>query len=559
MSNDSVQSADSNLVRIYDTTLRDGTQREGISLTVRDKLRIAKRLDHFGVSFVEGGWPGSNPKDAEFFSRARDIDWKYATISAFGSTRRAKGGPESDASMKALVESGAKVCTIFGKTWTLHVTDVLRIPLEQNLRMIEDSIAFLRAEGRRVVYDAEHFFDGYEADPEYAIQTLRAAIKGGAEVLALCDTNGGSMPWSVEEVVRTVRGELNDHPLGIHAHNDSGCAEANSLAAVRAGVRHVQGTINGYGERCGNANLTVLIPNYTLKLGLQCIPDARLPELSELSDFVADVANIAPDRHMPYVGRSAFAHKGGVHVAAMRRSSESYQHVEPGLVGNLMRVVVSELSGRANVLSKAEEMGVRVDQGTEIEALQEIKDAEARGLSYESAEASVALLLKRRSEGYVPLFHVLDYQVQVGQRQGSEMFAEAVVKVQVGDLVLHTASEGNGPVGALDGALRKALMPVYARTAEIHLADYKVRILDSAKGTEAITRVLIDSRDAHHSWSTVGASPNIIEASMQALVDGIEYGLLVSGPAEDSIGGAHSVAPSQPPPAPAESTSPEAR
>ncbi len=548
MSNDSVQAPDSNVLRIYDTTLRDGTQREGISLTVRDKLRIARRLDHFGVSFIEGGWPGSNPKDAEFFARAKDIEWQHSTIAAFGSTRRAKGGPDTDPNLLALVESGAQVCTIFGKTWTLHVEDVLRVSLEHNLQMIEDSVAFLRAQGRRVVYDAEHFFDGYTADAGYAVETLRAAIRGGAEVLSLCDTNGGSMPWRVGDVVQAVRAALGDVPLGIHAHNDSGCADANSLAAVRAGARHVQGTVNGYGERCGNANLTVLIPNYTLKMGLSCVPDGRLAELSELSDFVAEVANVAPDHHMPYVGRSAFAHKGGVHVAAMRRSGESYQHVEPELVGNRMRVVVSELSGRANVLSKAEEMGLEVDPGTEIEALQEIKEAEAKGISYESAEASVALLLKRRAKDYRPLFQVLDYQVQVGQRRGSETFAEGVVKVQVEDQVLHTAAEGNGPVGALDAALRKALLPLYERTAEIHLADYKVRILDSAKGTDAITRVLIDSRDEHHSWSTVGASANIIEASMQALVDSIEYGLLMSGASEDdSVVGAHDVSPSQPP------------
>ncbi len=540
--------SESAMLAVYDTTLRDGTQREGISLTVRDKLRIAKRLDRFGVAFIEGGWPGSNPKDVEFFERARDIDWQNATITAFGSTRRAKDGPESDASMQALIQSGAAVCTIFGKTWTLHVTDVLRISLDQNLQMIEDSVRYLCAERRRVVYDAEHFFDGYEADPMYAVETLRAAVRGGAEVLALCDTNGGSMPWRVEEIVRDVRGKLGEVPLGIHAHNDSGCADANTLAAVRAGVRHIQGTINGYGERCGNANLTVLMPNLCLKLGLRCVPEGALKELSELSDFVAEVANITPDHHMPYVGRSAFAHKGGVHVAAMRRSGESYQHVDPELVGNRMRVVVSELSGRGNVLSKAEEMGLDVDRGAEVAALQEIKEAEARGISYESAEASVALLIKRRAKDYKPLFRVLDYQVQVGQRAGSETFAEGVVKVKVGDQVLHTAAEGNGPVGALDAALRKALLPVYERTAEIHLADYKVRILDSAKGTEAITRVLIDSRDAHHSWSTVGASANIIEASMQALVDSIEYGLLVgTDAAEESAIGAHGVAPSQPP------------
>lgn len=561
MNDTSPEPASSKQLRIYDTTLRDGTQREGISLTVRDKLRIAQRLDRFGVSFIEGGWPGSNPKDAEFFARAKDMDWSHAQLTAFGATRRAKGGPAADPSMRALVDSGVEVCTIFGKSWTLHVKDVLRIQLEQNLEMIEDSCAFLVSEGRRVVYDAEHFFDGYAADPQYAIETLRAAVRGGAEVLALCDTNGGSMPWTVEEVVAQVRSAVGEHPIGIHAHNDGGCAEANSLAAVRAGARHVQGTINGYGERCGNANLTVLIPNFSLKMGLGCVPEGHLSELSELSDFVAEVANVAIDRHMPYVGHSAFAHKGGVHVAAMRRSGESYQHIEPELVGNRMRVVVSELSGRGNVLSKAEELGVDVEAGAEIEALQLIKEAEARGLSYESAEASVALLLKRRAVDYRPLFDVLDYQVQVGQRFGTETFAEAVVKVQVGQQVLHTAAEGLGPVSALDGALRKALVPVYPQTARIHLADYKVRILDSQHGTEAITRVLIDSRDETRSWSTVGASQNIIEASMQALVDGIEYGLLAGGLSHDDAldGAAHLVTPSRPPPQPTGTDPAEAR
>jgi 2-isopropylmalate synthase len=510
---------------VYDTTLRDGTQREGISYTLEDKLRIAEHLDAFGVTFIEGGWPGSNPKDEEFFARARDQAWKHAKIAAFGSTRRAGLAPDQDSSMRALIAAGTEVCTIFGKTSTLHVTEVLRTTLDENLRMIEDSIVFLRGEKKRVVYDAEHFFDGYKRDASYALETLRAAVRGGAEVLALCDTNGGSMPWEIEQIVRDVA-KLVSHPLGIHAHDDAGCGVANSIAAVRAGARHVQGTINGYGERCGNANLSVIIPNLQLKLGFRVLPAQQLAEISELSHFVAEVANLAPDAHMAYVGKSAFAHKGGVHVAAMRRNADSYQHVSPELVGNTMRVVVSELSGRGNVLAKAEELGVEVSAGTEIEALREIKEAEARGLSYEGAEASIALLLQRKADDYVPLFQVIDYQVQVGKRRGTETFAEAVVKVQVGKSTLHTAGEGNGPVSALAGALRKALAPSYPAVNEIHLADYKVRILDGTEGTEAITRVLIDSQDAHRAWSTVGASPNIIEASMHALVDSIEYGLI---------------------------------
>jgi 2-isopropylmalate synthase len=532
-------------VEVYDTTLRDGSQREGISYTLDDKLRIAKKLDEFGVAFIEGGWPGSNPKDAEFFARARDTEFRRSLVTAFGSTRRAKLGPESDPSLKAMLEAGTKVCTLFGKSSTLHVIEVLRTTLEENLAMIEESVRFLVSEKRRVIYDAEHFFDGYNADPGYALETLRAALRGGAETVVLCDTNGGGLPWQIEEVTRTVIAALggagappNDGAaaarpaatrVGIHAHDDTGCGVSNSLAAIRAGALHVQGTINGYGERCGNANLSVIIPNLELKLGISCLEPGRLTELAELSRFVAEVANLAPDTHMAYVGKSAFAHKGGVHVAAMRRHSESYQHVDPSLVGNQMRVVVSELSGRGNVLSKAEELGVHVSEGAEVETLKEIKEAEARGVSYESAEASVALLLGRKAPDYLPLFSVLEYKVEVGRRSGSETFAEAVVKLKVGSQTLHTASEGIGPVGALDAALRKALTPVYPALSDIHLADYKVRILDGKDGTGATTRVLIDSKSGERAWSTVGASPNIIQASLDALVDSVEYGLLESG------------------------------
>ncbi len=516
-------------VEIYDTTLRDGSQGEGISFTLEDKLRIAARLDAFGVTYIEGGWPGSNPKDEEFFARVRERDFVHSKIAAFGSTRRAGLAPEDDPNLRALLQAGTEVCTIFGKSWVLHVTHVLCTTLDQNLAMIEESVAFLCASRKTVIYDAEHFFDGYAADAGYALETLHAAVRGGAQVVTLCDTNGGSLPWDVEGIVREVTRVLPNTHIGIHAHDDSGTAVANSLAAVRAGARHVQGTINGYGERCGNANLSVILPNLELKLGVRGLPEGRLAEVSELSRWVADVANVALAPQTAYVGRSAFAHKGGVHVAAMRRHAESYQHIEPSLVGNQMRVVVSELSGRGNVLSKAEELGVDVDRGVELDALKDIKDAESRGLSYESAEGSIALLLKRRGAGYQPLFEVLDYQVQVGKRQQSETFAEAVVKLAVGAQVLHTAAEGNGPVGALDAALRKALTPAYPMLATLHLADYKVRILDGAAGTEAVTRVLIDGRGEHGTWSTVGASPNIIEASLDALVDSIEYGLLLSG------------------------------
>jgi 2-isopropylmalate synthase len=515
----------SSRVHVYDTTLRDGTQREGLSLSLEDKLRIATRLDSFGVEFIEGGWPGSNPKDVEFFERARDLDWETAKIAAFGSTRRAGIRPEDDPQLAALIGARTPVCTIFGKTWTLHVLEVLRTELDRNLSMIEESVAYLRQNGRRVIYDAEHFFDGYKADPTYALETLAAAHEGGAEALVLCDTNGGSMPWDVEEIIREVRNALPSANIGIHTHDDGGCGVANALAAVRAGARQVQGTINGYGERCGNANLCAIIPNLELKLKLECLPAGRLADLFELSHYVAEVANLPADEHMAYVGRSAFAHKGGVHVAAIRRAPQSYQHIEPEQVGNECRVVVSELSGRANVLSKAEELGLDVAGSASIEVLEKVKQAEAQGFAFEAAEASFALLVARSAEGYVAPFEVLDFQTTVGRRRGTPTFVEATVRVRVGAEVLHTAGEGNGPVSALDGALRKALIPRFPQVEAIQLSDYKVRILDGSSGTESTTRVLIDSHAWGETWSTVGASSNIIEASLQALVDGIEHGL----------------------------------
>jgi 2-isopropylmalate synthase len=514
------------MIQIYDTTLRDGTQREGISLSCEDKIRIAKRLDELGVSFIEGGWPGSNPKDAEFFDRAKAMKWEHALIAAFGSTCRVGGGPEDDANIKALLDSGAPVCTVVGKTWTLHVTEVLRTTFEENLRIIEKSLAYLKAQGRRVIYDAEHFFDGYRADPKYALETLRAAIRGGAETLVLCDTNGGSMPWQIGEIVRTVSAELK-HPLGVHAHNDSETAVANSLAAVEAGAIQIQGTVNGYGERCGNANLCSCIPSLELKLGKECLPAGKLATLYEVAHYVAEIANLPADEHLPYVGKSAFAHKGGIHVAAMRRSAVSYQHVDPEQVGNQMRVVVSELSGRGNLLSKAEEFGLdpKADVGT---VLNEIKALEARGFSFEAAEASVALLMKRQEPAYKAPFDLVDFLVNVEHRTGRGIFAEAMVKVKVDGEVLHTAAEGDGPVDALDAALRKALVARYPEIKDIRLTDFKVRILDPTTGTGAITRVLIDFQRGTRRWSTVGASTNIIEASWRALADAVEYGLTLA-------------------------------
>ncbi|MGC3999492.1 MAG: citramalate synthase [Anaeromyxobacter sp.] len=515
------------MIQLYDTTLRDGTQREGISLSVEDKLRIARRLDELGVAFIEGGWPGSNPKDAEFFQRARDLAWEHAAVAAFGATCRAGGQPEGDANIQALLSAATPVCTVVGKTWTLHVTDVLRTTLDENLRIIELSLAYLRAQGRRVIYDAEHFFDGYRADPAYALETLRAAARGGAETLVLCDTNGGSLPWQVAEIVRAV-GAAVKHPLGVHTHDDAGCAVANALAAVEAGAVQVQGTVNGYGERCGNANLCTIAPALELKLGKRCLPDGKLRTLFEISHFVAEVANLSPDEHLPYVGKSAFAHKGGIHVAAMRRNELSYQHVDPAAVGNTSRVVVSELSGRGNLLAKAEEFGLDPTRTDAAAVLEEIKGLEAQGFSFEAAEASVALLMRRRQPGYAAPFELIDFLVNVEHRTGRGIFSEAMVKVRVDGEVLHTAAEGDGPVNALDAALRKALLPRLPAVAELTLVDYKVRILDGPPGTAAITRVLIDTQRGGQRWSTVGASTNIIEASWRALVDAIEYGLALT-------------------------------
>jgi 2-isopropylmalate synthase len=515
------------LIQIYDTTLRDGTQSEGFTLSSNDKMRIAQKLDDLGVAFIEGGWPGSNPKDVEFFERARDIQWKNALIAAFGSTCRVKGGPEDDANIKALLDSQTPVCTIFGKTWTLHVKEVLLTNHEDNLRIIEQSVAYLKANGKRVIYDAEHFFDGYKADSSYALETLRAAIRGGAETIVLCDTNGGTMPWEVERIIRDLKPAL-AHPFGIHTHNDSECAVINSLTAIREGAIQVQGTINGVGERCGNANLISIMADLELKMGYQCLPEGNIGKLYDLSHFVAEVANITPDEHLPFVGKSAFAHKGGVHVAAMRRSAQSYQHVQPELVGNKMRVVVSDLSGRGNLLSKAEEHGVEVEGEEVVSVLNDVKELESRGFSFEAAEASVAMMLKRQEYGYKAPFELVDFFVNVEHRQGRGIFAEAMVKVRVQGELLHTAAEGNGPVNALDNALRKALLGYYPQLANFHLSDYKVRILDSDHGTEAITRVLIDTRNKTSRWSTVGASTNIIEASWRALADSLEYGLMVA-------------------------------
>jgi 2-isopropylmalate synthase len=517
-------------VAIYDTTLRDGTQREGISLAASDKLRIAKELDALGVAFVEGGWPGSNPKDAELFRMARDVSWTNATLTAFGATRRSGIAPEDDANLAALIDSGARACTLFGKTSLVHVQEVLRTTPDENLAMIEDSVRYLVEHGRWVIYDAEHFFDGAEEDFPYAIATLEAALRGGAETVVLCDTNGGTLPWRVEARVKEVV-ELFGGVVGIHAHDDIGCGVANSLAAVRAGARHVQGTLNGYGERCGNANLTTIIPSLELKLGLRCVRPGGLPDLGRVARVVAETANLAFDEHAPYVGRSAFAHKGGVHVSAIRRVPRSYEHIDPSLVGNRTRFVVSELSGRSNVRAIAEAHDVEVAAAIEASVLEGVKAREAIGFAFESAEASVALMMQREAPGYAAPFELVDYKVLVGKD-----LADAAVKVRVRGQLVHTAAEGNGPVGALDAALRKALVTAYPEVARIHLEDYKVRIIDGREGTSATTRVLIDHGNGSERWTTVGASPSILEASLVALVDGIEHGLWIAAKGERDAG-----------------------
>ncbi len=516
-------------IAIYDTTLRDGTQRENISLSVADKLKITRLLDNLGVAYIEGGWPGSNPKDAAYFEAVRDMELKHAKITAFGSTCRKNSDPANDPNIQALVDSQTPVVTVVGKTSMLHVTDVLQTTPDENLRMIRESLRYLKSLGKEVIYDAEHFFDGTKLDMEYAMDTLAAAVEGGADMLVLCDTNGGTLPWEVARYVEMVKQTFPNTALGIHTHNDGELAVANTLAAVEAGVVQVQGTVNGYGERCGNANLCSIIPDLELKMGYRCLPDPEnLRHITVLSRTVAEIANLAPDNHLPYVGKSAFAHKGGIHVAAIRRNVDSYQHIDPTKIGNEMRILVSDLSGQGNLLSKAEELGLDVSKAEAVKVLEEIKQLEHQGFVFEGAEASVAVRLHRAKPGYKALFSLLDFTVIVAQRSGQENLSQAMIKLDINGDIIHTAAEGNGPVNALDLALRKALLPFYPQVADFQLADYKVRIPDSNNGTAAMTRVLIDTQNGHRRWSTIGAGSNIIHASWLALVDSIEYGLSVA-------------------------------
>lgn len=511
---------------LYDTTLRDGTQREGISLSLDDKLKIAARLDTFGMDYIEGGWPGSNPKDVEFFRRAPSLGLTHAKLAAFGSTRRKNVRPADDANIQALIGAQTPVVTLVGKSWELHVVDVLETTAEENLAMIEDSVAYCRAQGKEVVYDAEHFFDGYKANPTYAVATLHAAARGGASCIVLCDTNGGSLPWEVGDATTFVIEQLGGILIGIHTHDDGGCGVANTLAAVRAGASQVQGTINGYGERVANANLCSIIPDLQLKMGYDCVSAEQLSALTELSRYVAELANLTHDDHFPYVGASAFAHKGGIHVAAMLKQAASYQHIDPVAVGNLQRSVVSELSGRGNLVDKIKQYNLDPESLDISKVLDQIKQLEAQGFTFEGAEASVELMLRRTHPAYVPPFEMTDYWVMVQRRRGRGTIVEATVKVRVGPKMMHTVAEGNGPVNALDAALRQALIGVFPQISGVRLEDYKVRILDGENNTAATTRVLIETRQGIRRWSTVGASPNIIDASWRALADSMEYALL---------------------------------
>lgn len=515
-------------ILLYDTTLRDGTQGEGVSLTVDDKLRVLKRLDKLGIHYAEGGWPGSNPKDIEFFQRARDLSLEQLRLSAFGSTRRASLAVEDDPNLAAILASGVKTAAIFGKTWDLHVREALRTTLEENLSMIYDSIAFLKSHNLEVIYDAEHFFDGYKANPQYAIETVRQAAAAGADMISLCDTCGGTMPWLVEELITRLKEEIST-PLAIHAHNDSGLAVANSLAAVRAGATQVQGTINGYGERNGNADLCVIIPNLMLKMDLAVISQEQLANLTQVSRYVQELANQNPDPRQPYVGDSAFAHKGGIHVSAILKHPQTYEHIEPELVGNKRRVLVSELAGVSNIIYKAEEFNLKLDRTSPVtkKIVSEIKELEHQGYQFEGADGTFELLLRKALGQISPLFVLEGFRLITEKKEDNgNPLSEATIKLRVGERRVHTAAEGDGPVNALDNALRKALETFYPQLKRIKLSDYKVRVIDEKSGTAARVRVLIQSKDDKRSWGTVGVSTNIIEASWRALVDSIEYGLL---------------------------------
>ncbi len=515
-------------IEIYDTTLRDGAQAEDVSFSAEDKLRIARKLDELGVHYIEGGWPGSNPRDLEFFKKASRIRFENARLVAFGSTHRPGVKINNDSNIKALIETKTPAITIFGKTWDFHVTEALKITHEENLELIHNSITYLKKHVDIVFFDAEHFFDGYKSNPKFAMRCLKAAKEAGADCLVLCDTNGGTLPHELRDIVQGVIKTIN-YPIGIHAHNDSECAVANSLIAVELGASQVQGTINGFGERCGNANLCSVLPDLQIKLGFRCISDEQMKRLREVSRFVNEIANLRHFKRQPFIGDSAFAHKGGIHVSAIRKRPETYEHIRPELVGNSQRVLISDLAGKSNILRKAEEFGIRIEHDSP--QLQEIvttlKELENQGFQFEGAEASFELLMKKALGLHRRFFDLIGFRVIVEKRkEAEEPLSEATIMVRVGGKIEHTAATGNGPVNALDNALRKALDKFYPETRDIKLHDYKVRVLTAGKGTSAKVRVLVESGDDKEKWGTVGVSENIIEASWQALVDSIEYKLL---------------------------------
>ncbi|PPS39189.1 citramalate synthase [Chroococcidiopsis sp. TS-821] len=533
----------SNRLWIYDTTLRDGTQREGLSVSIEDKLRIARRLDQLGIPFIEGGWPGANPKDVQFFWQLQEEPLQQAEIVAFCSTRRPHIPASEDPLLQAILSAGTRWVTIFGKSWDLHVTEGLKTSLNENLVMIQDTIAYLRSQGRRVIYDAEHWFDGFKYNREYALETLRTAIAAGAEWLVLCDTNGGTLPHEVGAIVKDVVeviGDRNSPQIGIHTHNDSDTAVANAIAGVLEGARMVQGTMNGYGERCGNANLCSLIPNLQLKLGYSCIQAEQLAQLAQTSRFISEVVNLAPDDHAPFVGRSAFAHKGGIHVSAVERNPLTYEHIQPEQVGNSRRIVISDQAGLSNVIAKARTFGIELDKQNPAarQILQHLKNLESQGYQFEAAEASFDLLMREALGKRQQFFTIKGFQVHCDLVSGIDQQnsgALATVKVTVNGQDILEAAEGNGPVAALDAALRKALVNFYPQIAEFELSDYKVRILDEHSGTSAKTRVLVESRSQQQRWTTVGVSTNILVASYQAVVEGLEYGLLLHSSTEVAL------------------------
>ncbi len=514
-------------IKIYDTTLRDGSQAEDIAFSMEDKIRITQKLDELGIHYIEGGWPGSNPKDLQFFQEIRSLSLSNAKVVAFGSTCRAGLSPEEDLNLQSLINAGTQVVTIFGKSWDLHVLEALNISLEQNLEIVSQSIRFLKKRVPEVIFDAEHFFDGFKKNPAYALSVLKVAQDSQADWIVLCDTNGGTLPHDLQQAIREVRKTIS-RPLGIHVHNDSELAVANSLLAVQEGITQVHGTINGYGERCGNANLCSIIPNLKLKMGVDCISEVQLQKITEVSRFVAELANLPHPKYLPYVGNSAFAHKGGVHVSAIRKSPLTYEHIVPEQVGNRQRVLISDLSGESNILYKAAEFGIDLEsKDPNIRTLLEnLKQLEHEGFQFEGAEGSFEILMKKALGRHKKFFELLGFRVIVEKKEENHSFSEATIMVRVGDQIEHTAAVGNGPVNALDHAIRKALEKFYPELKEVKLFDFKVRILTTKDGTAARTRVLIESGDQQSKWGTVGVSENIIEASWQALVDSIDYKLL---------------------------------